>query len=176
MARTSIISFIAITAGIGSALAAGAGLENHAPYGDTITSLTTDEVASHATASFLRADANSDGFVNVDEYAALTIVTAELSLLNGFIALQTGSAEEKVELPFGNPGALTRGERARIEAVARSEFYQIAGDDSTISHSEFHDHKASKFAEADRNRNGKLAKAELQAFAAAEANVTYSGV
>jgi len=175
MTRTSIVSFIAITAGIGGALASGIGFEDRA-YGDKVTTLTSQEIESHAASAFLRADVNSDGVMNADEYTALATVTAELSLLNGFVAFETGAEEETVALPFGAPGALTRGERARIEAIARNEFYTVAGSDGVATASEFRAFKSSRFFEADRNRNGKLAKAELRAFAASEAKVGVSGV
>ena len=175
MTRTSIVSFIAITAGIGGALAAGVGLEDRA-YGDEIATLTAQEVETHAAAEFFRADVNGDGVMNADEYTALATVTAELSLLNGFVAFETGKSEETVALPFERPGALTRGERARIEATARNEFYTAAGSDGVLSAPEYKAFKVSRFSDADRNRNGKLAKAELRAFAAAEAKVGVSGV
>ena len=172
MTRTSLISFIALTVGIGGALAAGVGLEsNLAPA----TTLDKQEAAIHAASVFDRADLNKDNTLDTDEYAALAVVTAELTYLNGAVAFEGVEGEKSVTLPIASPSAMSRGERTRLDAVARAEFYASAGDDASLSADEFVAMSVARFDQADRNRNGTLTRAELTAFAASEAGIAFSG-
>jgi len=171
MTRTSIISFMALTIGIGGALAAGIGLDERG-YGDQLPTLEKVEMQLHASTLFSRADVNGDSKLDSDEYAALSIVTAELSLLNGFVAFEFDHSAKIVTLPIAAPGALTVVERSRVDAISRNEFYAAAGQDGAMSADEFIALKATSFSKADRNRNGTLAKSELIAFAVSEAKVT----
>ena len=166
------VALIAI--GVSAALASG--MKDAAyPYGETVGMLSAEGARAHAQTVFDRADLDRSGALDADEYASLAIVTAELSRLNGFIAIETGGDNANiVSLPIAAPSALSGGERARVEAVARAEFYALAGDDASLSADEYLGEQAARFAAADRNRNGALAKAELTSFAVREAKLAGS--
>jgi hypothetical protein len=160
------ISLIAI--GVSAASSLGLGL----PYGEPSEKLEAASAATSAEATFARADIDKSGALDANEYSALAVVTAELARLNGFVAIETGGEPQIVLLPIEAPGALTGGERARVDAVARTNFYAIAGEDSLISRDEYLGDQAARFIEADRNGNGALAKTELVAYAAREALIS----
>ena len=155
--------------GLNAALAAGVGFDDRAGYTDAAISLT-----AHANAIFARADIDGSGKLDANEYAALAIVTAELSRLNGFYALDIGDGREFVPLPVSAPGALSQAEHARVDAVARAEFYAAAGEDGLMDRQEYVGEQAARFLDADRNGNGMLAKAELTSFAARAAMISRS--
>lgn len=164
---------IALT-GIGvGATGFGAGAE---AYGSKIAELTRARSAAMSEAIFVRADLDESGDLDANEYAALAIVTAELARLNGFVVLAADGADEIVALPVKAREALGSGERARIDAVARAEYYAAAGADGRMSLAEFAAERAANFAAADRDRNGRLTHRELSAFAAAEARLARSEV
>ncbi|MEE2691889.1 MAG: hypothetical protein VX640_10160 [Pseudomonadota bacterium] len=160
--------------GVSAALASGLKTADYA-YGGTVGMLSADQARAHAETIFNRADLDRSGALDADEYASLAIVSAELSRLNGFIAIETGGDSANiVPLPVAAPSALSQGERARVEAVARSEFYVLAGDDALLTADEYLGEQAARFDAADRNRNGALAKGELASFAAREARLSGS--
>lgn len=166
------VALVAI--GVSAALASGMKTADY-PYGETLGMLSADGARIHAETVFNRADLDGSGALDADEYASLAIVTAELSRLNGFIAIERGGDKANiVSLPIAAPSALSSGERARVEAVARAEFYALAGEDGSLTAEEYVGEKSARFAAADRNRNGALAKAELAAFAAREAQLAGS--
>lgn len=152
---------IAIAA-IGAALASGAA--ERAAYGGLAARLSVAELRAHADAIFDCADLDKSGALDASEYAALALVTAELSRLNGFVALHVGAESRVVPLPR-QQFEVTRAERVRIEAVARRAFYSAAGDDSALERFEFAGMLAERFAALDANRDGSLARRELSAFA-----------
>ncbi len=174
MTRTSLISFFALTVGIGGALAAGVGLDRD----DLAPAATLDkqEAAIHAASVFARADLDNDNKLSADEYAALSIVTAELGRLNGYVTIEGVGDDRTIALPIAAPSAVSRAERARIEAVARSDYYANAGSDGVLSADEFVAMSDQRFEQADRNRNGALTRSELVAFAASEAGIAAPGV
>lgn len=179
MDRNLIAGFAApavavIAIGVSAALASATSVSERAAYGAATMSLTREGAAEHSRAIFARADVDDSGALDVNEYAALATVTAELARLNGFIALEVGDAAAVVALPIEYPTALAGAERARVEAVARAEFYSAAGADGVMSSEEFSNEQASRFAEADRNRNGALVKSELVSFAARTALIIKS--
>jgi hypothetical protein len=175
MVRNLIAAFAApalvlIAIGISAALASGVGGDMPA-YGAALKKLDAGQAVANAKATFARADLDGSDALDVREYAALAIVTAELSRLNGFVALDVGEETQIVTLPVTAPMALTGGERARIEAVALNEFYALAGEDRLVSRDEFTRDKAGAFKAADRNGNGALSALELVSFAAHEARM-----
>lgn len=155
-------------------LATGAGLDDRAAYGAAVASLSAEDAAAHAQSTFARADLDRSGALDVHEYEALAIVTAELARLNGFLALEVGDGREIVPLPISAPAALAGSERARVTAVAHAEFYGAAGEDGSMDFSEYAGEQAARFAAADRNRNNVLAKAEIVSFAARAAMLARS--
>lgn len=174
MERNSLVAAFAAPSvalacvGLNAALASNLSelFNDRAAYAGAVERLSADEASAHANAMFSRADLNRSGALDADEYAALAIVTAELSRLNGFFALDIGDGREFVQLPEGAPTALSFGERARIEAVARTEFYAIAGEDGLLDRHEYTGEQMERFEQADRNNNKVLVKAELTSFAA----------
>lgn len=168
--RTMIAAFAApvvalAAAGIGVAFASGEG----AAYGAATEKLEASRALANAEATFARADRDGSGALDAHEYASLAIVTAELARLNGFVAVDSSESPQIVLLPIAAPQALAGGERARVDAVSRRNFYAIAGNDSRMTLNEYISHQQARFAEADLNRNGSLAKHELVAYAAREA-------
>ncbi len=167
MTRTTVISFLALTFGIGGALAAGVGLQDDADaYTVSAASVGKNGAEHNAAYLFQRADINDDGALDADEYASLAIVTAELSRLNGFVAVETEGGLVTAALPADYDAGLSRTARAEISALSRQEFYRAVGDDDLLDAAEFLDLENARFERADRNGDQKLTRNELVAFAA----------
>lgn len=157
-------------AAAGVALASFVGFTAPGAYDDgELKSLTGLEAAANAERTFARADRNGDGALDVDEFAALTVVTAELANLNGFIAVEKEATLETIALPVSAPQALSPGEQARIDAVARHTFYSFAGKDGKMQQGEYVGLQSAIFASSDLNANGALTRAELSIFARRQA-------
>jgi EF hand len=168
-----IKSAAAIAAVAGLAFASADELAPGAAYGDAaLSSLTQAELADHALRVFERADRNGDQALDVDEYTALSVVTAELAQLNGFIAIETEDEPSLIALPGASPSALSRSEHIRINAVAQHAFYAYAGGDGRIDADEFVAAQSALFNAADRNGNGMLKRRELGVFAQRQASQT----
>ncbi len=166
-------SAAAIAAVAGLAFASADDLTPGAAYGeDALSSLTQAELADHALLVFERADRNGDQVLDVDEYTALSVVTAELAQLNGFIAIETEDEPSLIALPSARPAALSRGEHIRIAAVAQHAFYTYAGGDGRIDADEFVSAQTALFEAADFNGNGTLKRRELGVFAQRQASLT----
>ncbi|MBI1364948.1 MAG: hypothetical protein GC153_03205 [Alphaproteobacteria bacterium] len=171
MIRNLIAAFAApaialVAIGISAALASNSAADRPS----SLRSLSAADAAADAAATFERADLDKSDALDIEEYASLAVITAELARLNGYVRLAADDALP-IALPIRAPEALAGAERARVEAVARRDFYRIAGDDGRISKREFLAAAAERFAAADRNRNGVLAKRELAAFAARKASL-----
>ncbi len=165
----STITGAAAAAGLTLASIAGVTSSTDA-YGDgALTRLSTDDAQLNAERVFARSDRNGDAALDVDEFAALTIVTAELANLNGFIAVERAAAVETIALPVKAQAALSASEHARIDAVARHTFYAFAGDDGKMQQGEFIGLQNAIFASSDLNANGALTRAELSIFARRQA-------
>ena len=165
-----------ITAAAATALVAAAslvGIKAGPAYEDgALRSLTQPEASIFAEGVFHRADRDDDGALNVDEFAALTIVTAELANLNGFIAVEKDGALETIALPVKAPAALGDSEQTRIDAVARHMFYAFAGSDGKMQQGEYLGLQDAIFASADLNANGSLTSTELSLFAQRQAFIS----
>lgn len=164
-----------LTAAIAAAGFAFAAADNSAPeaYQDgPLTRLSQVEAADHAGRVFDRADRDGDAALNVDEFAALAIVTAELAHLNGFIAVEFEDEVKTIALPASQPSALPRSERARIDAVARHAFYGFAGDDGLLDRDEYIRMQSAVFEASDLNASGDLNKRELAVYARRQAYVS----
>ncbi len=167
----------AITAAAAAALVVVAslvGVEAPGPaYGDgALEKLTREEAAAYSRSVFQRADIDHDGALDVDEYAALAVVKAELAHLNGFIAVERNGALETVALPINAPAALGDSEQTRIDAVARHTFYAFAGSDGKMQQGEYLGLEDAIFASSDLNSNGALTRAELPLFAQRQAHLS----
>jgi len=136
---------------------------------DELTRLSRTEASVHADQVFLRADRDGDSALNVDEFAALNIVTAELANLNGFISVEKPGAIETIALPNRTASALSASEHARIDAVSRHTFYAFAGEDGKMQQGEYKDLQEAIFLSSDLNANGALTRAELALFAQRQA-------
>lgn len=178
-ARDIVAAFAApavavLAIGVSAALASGLS-RDAGTFGAPVSTLSAEEARAHAQTIFERADLDRSGALDADEYASLAVVTAELTRLNGFIAIESGGdAANIVALPIAAPSALSSAERTRVDAVARSDFYEMAGVDAELSVSEYLGEQSARFEEADRNGNGALASQELAGFAAREAMLTRS--
>jgi hypothetical protein len=160
----------AITATAIVAAASLVGVKSGPAYEDgALKSLTQAEASSFAESVFQRADMDGDGALDVDEFAALTIVTAELAHLNGFFAVEKAGALETIALPINAPAALGDSEQTRIDAVARYSFYAFAGSDGKMQQGEYSDLQEAIFASSDLNANGALTSVELSLFAQRQA-------
>ena len=107
----------------GLAITSVGGTAFDSPYDDrSATKLTRADIETHAGLIFARADRNADGILSADEYTALTIVTAELAHLNGFVVVEIGDAIATAPAASLSGTALSKGEQARINAVARSRY------------------------------------------------------
>jgi len=169
-----IINFAAGVAAVaGLALSSIDGAVSQNAYdGDAVAKLTRADIEAHAAHVFARADRDGNASLNADEYTALTIVTAELAHLNGFIVIENDSDYAVAPAPGVTGAALSSSEQARIEAVARGRFYMFAGNDGVMDANEFKRAQNMIFEAADFNNNGVLARRELSAFAHHHANVT----
>lgn len=141
-------------------------------YGDApLTSLSHDEAKQHAELVFARADRDGDQKLSADEFAALSIITAELAHLNGFIAIEQEDGVKTVSLLSSEAGALSATEHVRIEAVARHVFYGFAGSDRALDATEYGRMQDAVFQASDLNANGDLNKRELSVYARRQAYV-----
>lgn len=164
-----------------AAIAAVAGLALTSPNSESllnvsegaIATLTEQDIIAYAQRVFARADLNQDLALDIDEYAALSVITAELAQLNGFIRIETNDDEPGfIQLPLTRPASLSAAEHARIAALAGRVFYAAAGADARMSADEFQMAQLNLFRSADTDRNGALKKKELAVFAARQANLT----
>ncbi|WP_375206153.1 hypothetical protein [Hyphococcus sp.] len=152
------------------AAASFAGVKPGGAYDDgALTALSRSEAAAHAQATFQRADRNGDGVLDVNEFAALTVVTAELANLNGFVSVENNDSVRTIALPVSAPLALGDAEQTRIDAVARHTFYAFAGDDGKLQQGEYMGLQNAIFASSDLNANGALTRAELSLYAQRQA-------
>ncbi|NNL88387.1 MAG: hypothetical protein HKP25_04895 [Marinicaulis sp.] len=166
--------FIAKTA---AAIAAVAGLavstdidENNAYAGTNIAVLQQTVIDAHAATLFSRADADANGALSADEFTALSVVTAELARLNGFITIETG--DEPATVAVG-PAArsMTQSEYARVAAVARNKFYLFSNGDGAMTADEFQNLQKADFEAADLNKNDRLGRRELALYGQRQAKL-----
>lgn len=165
----AVNAIAAIAAAAGVALTSYIGADNSAYDGGAVQRLSQGEAAAHANQIFQRADRSGDGALDVDEFAALSVVTAELAHLNGFVALEKSGAVQTISVPVNAPGALPGNEHARIDAVARHTFYAFAGEDGKMQQGDYLDLQSAIFASSDLNANGALTRSELSLFAQRQA-------
>lgn len=157
--------------GLAGAIAAGASLVTSAvvepaPYGTPATKLEINAAGKQAARLFDRADMNKDGALDGDEYSILTVVSAELAQVNGFVAIEAGRGVEIIPIAIDAPAShLTNQEKALVRERAAREFRAIAGDDERLSADEFIGAQLEQFLSSDKNRDGVLAGGELSAFA-----------
>lgn len=164
-------SLIAAAAAAGVALTSLVDAPTDAYADASLTQLSVDDATSNAIKIFARADLDGDAALSADEFAALSIVTAELAHLNGFVAIETGDKVKTIALANAGGMALSQSEHARIEAVARHAFYAFAGEDGLMAQSEFLGMQAAQFAASDINANGKLNRRELSIYAQRQAHL-----
>ncbi|MEM6415192.1 MAG: hypothetical protein AAF720_11130 [Pseudomonadota bacterium] len=160
--RLALPSVIAIIAA-GAALATvGEPLDSDSPVAVT-QSFDAEQIRTHAEKVFRQADLNSDGDLNVDEFATLSVVIAELSRLNGYVSILNDG--EGAIAPIQKQPLLTKGDRIFIEALSAKERALAAGLDNRLDVNEFIDFELNRFLVADFNRNGILKNAEVIAYA-----------
>lgn len=172
MTPLTLSSLTAAIAAAGFAMAAVNDDPADYPYGDApLTSLSYDEAGVHAERVFERSDRDGDRTLNVDEFAALSIVTAELAHLNGFIAIEHEDGVKTIPLSAAGQGALSASEHVRVNAVARHVFYNFAGPDRALDAEEYARLQSAHFKASDLNANGDLNRKELSVYARRQAFV-----
>lgn len=140
------------------------------PYeGASLTRLSQDEAATHASKVFARSDRNGDNALDADEFAALSIVTAELAQLNGFVTIEHDEGAKTIALAAAGKGALPASEHVRIDAVSRHVFYSFAGADGVLDAQDYARLQDAMFAASDLNASGDLSRRELSAYARRQA-------
>ena len=150
----------------------------------TINALSAPAYLAHANHRFKNADFDADGLLSADEYVAMSVVFAELTRLKGYarvavnddesmaVPLKTDLSAGSQEDPFAK--GLSYGERTRIDAVTRRDFYSHAGADGLLSRTEYVQLSWLRFVDADRNDDGILKGAELLEFSSNEAAIAQS--
>ena len=166
-----------VFSGLAAATAAGASLVSStsvAPqpaYGVAAATLEATAAASHAARLFDRADLDNNGFLDRDEYEILSVVTAELAQLNGFIAIDAGRGIETVQVARAGHGSLNETKKTRLKERALREFRLFAGDDERLASDEFVTVQLEMFLAIDDDRNGVLSGAELKSYAYAQSKL-----
>jgi len=175
MVKTIGLAVISLSMGMGAlglgGLVSTAGTPENA-YQDNLTEISQDQYRDHSLTLFERADMDSSGSLDSDEYAALIIVQAELARLNGFVPLYLGDAVHAVS--FGEVDErepMTRGERTRIEMMARAQFHAGAGLDSALGQAEYSKIAMDVFLAADTDGDDVLNRTEMKALAGYEASL-----
>jgi hypothetical protein len=137
-------------------------------FGEEAQLLKLDDVWVDAERTFAKIDVDDDGVIGVDEYAAQAVVYARLARFNGLVVID-GREAVHIPLPSEAGGPLTVSERAAIGAVARRDFYRIAGPSGALTSDDWVALRLERFGAADRNEDGRLRGRELGAFASAVA-------
>lgn len=132
-------------------------------FGEPADALTASDIVADADASFAKADLNSSGTLDVDEFAARAVVVAELSRFNGTVSIE-GDANKQIVLPDGVSESVSLTERSSIDAVARRTFHQFATE-GQMSVDQFTEYRLNAMSKVDRNKDEKLTRFELQRFA-----------
>jgi hypothetical protein len=162
-------SFAAVLAA-GAGLVHAASIELKPAYGAAAVQLEATTVAMTAKIVFSRADLDNDRKLSREEYQTLSVVSAELARLNGFVPVDYTNGARTASLPRAE--AWGKADRARVEAAAERDYADFAGDDQRMTEEEFVASRLETFGAADLNRNGVLTGAELSRFAAIEARLS----
>lgn len=144
-------------------------------FGPAEIELVLDDARLDADRLFDRIDMNRDGALSIDEYASQAVVRASLSRFNGAVVFD-GAETFHVILPEEATKPVRVVEQTAIDAVARNEFYQIAGEDEALSRQEWISSRLNSFAQADFDEDGTLEGNELAVYAMSIAryNITFS--
>lgn len=159
----SFIAASAVFAGaVGIAGPMGGGIA--AAFGASAETVTSDDAARDAARLFNRADMDANGVVDVEEYAALEVVEAELARLNRAVVID-GVSLRHIELPAEVADRLSAGERARVDAVARREFHVWSDTENGLAEEAFVALRLARFDAADGDQNGRLQGDEMRLYA-----------
>lgn len=164
-------SGLAAAAAAGASLVSSASVTPEPAYGVSAAKLEAAAAATNAARIFDRADLDNNGLLDRDEYEILSVVTAELAQLNGFIAIDAGRGVETVAIARAGKRSLDIDDKARVEERAKREFRAISGDDERLSSDEFVTAELERFLATDADRNGVLAGEELASFAYAQSRL-----
>lgn len=167
-----VVSGIAAAAAAGASLVSSAAVAPPSAYQGEAVRLEAAAASSNAARIFNRADLDNNGYLGRDEYEILSLVTAELTRLNGFIALDAGAGVETVVIAPSSARTLDKLEKARIKNRAQREFALYAGDDERLASDEYVNAYLEMFLATDVDRNGVLVGAELLSFAHAQSKLS----
>lgn len=123
----------------------------------------TDITAARLSAAmFERADADRNGWLDIDEYASLALISSELLRLNGGVEV---AAFRQGVIPISvSSKALDRAQRNQLVQRSRIEFIMIAGEGFLLSGAELHNRTLSLFHQADTTKDKELHQSELENF------------
>jgi len=117
-----------------------------------------------AEALFERIDLNKDRRIDVDEFAAQTVVLADMVRSAG--ALRIAERDDlRIDLPEAGAAPLTPAERISLDAIARDAFYAAAEGEGSLTPESWIALKLRDFASADFDADGELKGRELPAYA-----------
>ncbi|WP_306250179.1 hypothetical protein [Parvularcula sp. IMCC14364] len=133
-------------------------------FGPATTTLTVEDTRLDADQLFTKVDTDRDGVISVDEYAAQTVVRANLARFNQAVVID-GEQTFHVKVAQEATTALSPSQQTAIDAVARTEFYRISGEDIVLDKNEWIQSRLSQFAAADRDNDGLLRNSELDLYA-----------
>ncbi len=155
---------------IGAAFIAGAAMaatgDIAAPaFGGPAQALSSSDADRRAALLFAQSDLDGSGDLSVEEFSALSVVSAELARLSGFVALDVGGETSRViDIADVAPASVSLTERTRIEAVASHEFHDAAGPDGVLDEDDFLALERERFIAADLNGDGALKRQELSVY------------
>lgn len=112
--------------------------------------------------TFSRADLNDSDWLDIDEYTALALISAELACLNQGVALpqNTGTL---ISISTKIP-EISRTDKRRLMRQAREDFIVVSGADFLLSQDEYVDKIEYLFHRADVTNNKMLQGSELEYF------------
>ena len=176
LAATALAAASVACAALGAAVGAAVAGRIVFAYGEPVTAISAADVRLDAARRFILADADGSGDLDAREFASFSLVTVELSRLNGFVALVEDAPARRIETERAVPASLSEAERTRILALGYRRFYAEAGVDAHLSRAEFVRAAARAFARHDLDGDMVLAGRELRRFVAEAASPRDAGV
>ena len=160
----SIVALLIGMAAMGFGIANVTRFAPEEAFGNKAVALQKVDVEKDAAVLFAKVDLNQDGRIDVDEYAAQKLVRASLARFTGVVVVD-GQEVQHINVPAKVVGKMAPHEQTTIDAIARSEFYQVSGDNAYLEKAEWLALSQLNFSEADFDRNNRLQGRELDFYA-----------